>query len=182
MQQHVNSESQAPGPNDGPEVDAWWGAYSSWTLMPSLCTCALLTFAIIWAAGFLVERRHVQWTIWGLAGCVWLVQLIRWSSRVFGRNYRLSTRRLLAMHGHIRPWRSELKLNAIADVSTQFRWPTRWFDVGSIIVTCDDGRKLVLEGVHQPAVVAERIRKMAERARARTSAPAAELPVSVSSS
>ena len=40
----------------------------------------------------------------------WLVQGYRWSHRVFGTSYRLTTRRLLVDHGHWRPccWMTDL--------------------------------------------------------------------------
>src|SRR5437016_3446490 len=58
------------------EIDVWWGSYSMATMVPSLLVCLLLTGLIAWAAWTFVPRRFVQGTVLGLAGAVWLVQIV----------------------------------------------------------------------------------------------------------
>lgn len=140
------------------ETDAWWGAYSARAMLPSTLVCFVLTAVIIVGVWALVEKRYVQWTVWGLAGVVWLVQATRWWRRVFGINYRLTTRRLLIEKGHWRPWCCAIELTAITNMEVRLNRLGRWTNVGRIIVhTRSEPAPLVLEGIRSPAVVAARM-------------------------
>jgi hypothetical protein len=169
MDELVAAEPKAAGPTTGPETDAWWGAYSGWTMLPSMVLCVVLTGVIVLVAWWLVDRRHLQWSIWALAGGLWLVQMVRWGSRVFGHNYRLTTQRLRVVRGHYHPRRAEMTLNSIQKVTVRHAWATRWLDIGAVTVTGDNGRELVLDGVRGPTEIADRIRTLALEARAATS-------------
>jgi hypothetical protein len=153
----MNDRATAAG-ETAQETDAWWGAYSTWAMLPSALVCLVLTGAIIGGTWTLVEKRYVQWTVWGLAGAVWLVQTTRWWRRVFGINYRLTTRRLLIDKGHWRPWRCAIELTAVTHMEVRLYRLGRWTNVGRIIVhTKSESAPLVLEGVRFPAVAAARM-------------------------
>jgi hypothetical protein len=159
------------------ETDAWWGAYSTRTMLPSTLVCLVLTAAIVGGTWTLVEKRYVQWTVWTLAGAVWIVQTSRWWRRVFGINYRLTTRRLLIDKGHWRPWRCDIDLTAITHVEVRLHRFGRWTNVGRIVVhTKSESVPLVLEGIRGPAVVAARMLTVIREAQStgEAEAPAAE--------
>src|SRR5262245_12267060 len=140
------------------ETDAWWGAYSTRTMLPSTLVCLVLTVAIVGGTWMIVEKRYVQWTVWALAGAVWIVQTSRWWRRVFGINYRLTTRRLLIDKGHWRPWHSNVDLTAITHIEVRLNRFGRWTNVGRIIVhRKSESEPLALEGIRNPAVVAARM-------------------------
>jgi len=159
------------------ETDAWWGAYSTRTMLPSTLVCLVLTAAIVGGTWTIVEKRYVQWTVWALAGAVWIVQTSRWWRRVFGINYRLTTRRLLIDKGHWRPWRCDIDLTAIAHIEVRLNRLGRWTNVGRIIVhTKSESAPLVLEGIRNPAVVAARMLEVIREAQStgEPEAPATE--------
>lgn len=147
------------------ETDVWWGAYSGWTLLPSLLVCVALTAAIVWVEWMFVERRHMQWTFWSLAGIVWLVQLVRLGRRVFGINYRLTSKRLFLEKGHWRPSLLWIELPSIVDVSVRPVPLGHWTGVGNVVVRTENNKRFVLKGVHQPHEVARLIRDLSEHVR-----------------
>ena len=145
------------------ETDVWWGAYSGWTLLPSLLVCIVLTGAIVWGTRTLVERRHVQLTFWALTGAVWLVQTYRWSWRVFSINYRLTTRRLLIEHGHWRGQRWSIDLREVVSVEVKCNALGTWTSIGNVLVRTAQGESLTLQSVHAPDEVAARLREASQR-------------------
>jgi len=149
----------ASGPQ---ETDVWWGAYSGLTLLPSMLVCVLLTGLIIWGTRNFVERRHVQWTFWVLTGAVWLVQSYRWSWRVFGINYRLTTRRLLIDHGHWRSKRWSIDLHDLAAVDVKRGFLSKWTGVGQVVIRTVKDERVTLESVSRPEGLAARLREVIE--------------------
>ena len=146
------------------ETDVWWGAYSGWTLLPSLLVCIALTGAIVWGTRTFVERGHVQWSFWALTGAVWLAQTYRWSWRVFGINYRLTTRRLLIDHGHWRPKRWSIDLQNITGVDVKRNALSVLSGVGQVVVRMAQGGPTVLESVRAPEELEARLREAMRRA------------------
>ncbi len=105
----------------------------------------------------------MQWTVWGLTIAVWLVQTTRWWRRVFGINYRLTTRRLRIDMGHWRPRHCAVDLVAITHVEARLDRLGRWTKVGRVMVhTAPGSAPIVLEGVRYPEHVAARIRAMCQ--------------------
>jgi hypothetical protein len=151
-----------------PEVDAWWGSYSGWTMVPSWAACVLLTGLIVWGGWALVPRGFVQGTILGLAGALWLAQGLRWGYRVFGYNYRLTTRRLYRDRGFLYTGFAVLDLASVAGVVVNRTWFDRLVGVGQLCVRPEDNAKepLVLEGVRRPLEVAQKVRASVQAARA----------------
>jgi membrane protein YdbS with pleckstrin-like domain len=153
----------APAEKEAPqETDVWWGSFSGWAMLPSLFVCIVLTGAIVAGVGAVVERRYVQWTIWGLAGAVWLVQSFRWSHRVFGTSYRLTTHRLLIDHGHWWPCNLAIRLDEIQEVTTVSNALTPWTKIGRVVIRTARETK-IMEGVRHPEEVAQRIRSVSPR-------------------
>jgi uncharacterized membrane protein YdbT with pleckstrin-like domain len=157
-----------PAPPDGAtgravteeeEIDVWWGSYSMTTMVPSLLVCLILTGLIIWAAWKFVPRGYVQVTVLSLTGAVWLVQGVRWAYRVFGYNYRLTSRRIYADHGFLYRGYAALDLEAVASVQVKRTWTQRLLGVGQIwIVPTEEAKAaLVLNGVRRPRALADRI-------------------------
>ena len=147
------------------EVDVWWGSYSMATMVPSLLLCLLLTGLIVWVAWKFVPRGYVQGTVLGLTGAVWFVQGVRWAYRVFGYNYRLTTRRVYSDHGFLYRDYAAMDLEAVVDVHVKRSWTQRLLGVGQVWLVPKDQAKaaLVLDGVRRPGSVADRI---AERVKA----------------
>ena len=168
----ISMEDQPTEKPAAQETDVWWGAYSGWTLLPSLLVCVALTAAIVWGALTFVERRYVQWTFWSLAGLVWIVQLVRLGRRVFGINYRLTSKRLFLERGH---WRSSLiwiDLATIVDVGVRPVPLGNWTGVGNVVIGAENGDRFVLRGVHRPHEIARLIRDLSERIRQPIPTPA----------
>jgi len=149
------------------EVDVWWGSYSGWTMAPSWAACGLLTGLIAWGAWELVPRSLLKGTILGLAGAVWLVQGVRWAYRVFGYNYRLTTRRIYADRGFLYGGFAALDLASVERVLVQRSWSNRLLRVGQVWIVPEDKTKptLVLEGVRRPMIVADHMRKLIQAGR-----------------
>ena len=159
----------APAPDPVQEVDAWWGSYSAFAMLPSLLLCIGLTGLIAWGSWRFLERGYVQISILSLTGLVWLVQTMRWAYRVFGYNYRLTTHRLFQSKGLFYQNVVEVNLATIGQVVVK-RSPHHFLaGIGQILITVDDAARtrIVLEGVSQPRQVAEHIRVLAEKARER---------------
>jgi hypothetical protein len=136
-------------------------------MMPSLLVCIILTWLIVWAAWLLLPRGWAQLMIIGLAGAVWLFQTVRWSYRVFGYTYRLTTRRLFATKGILLTRFEVVHLSDVAQVQVKCVGHGRATNVGKIVVRVNDAaqKPLVLDGVRYPERVAERIREQVQKAR-----------------
>jgi hypothetical protein len=158
---------ETPAAEPEEEVDVWWGAYSMWTMTPSLVICILLSVAIIVAVWSFRSLRDVPLLSFTVGGAIWLVQTIRWAYRIIFYNYRLTTRRLLADRGLFYPDSAQVDLASVAQVQVQTNWVEKRVGVGRICVFFEKNiaAPLVLEGVQGPQRIAEMIRETAKRAR-----------------
>jgi hypothetical protein len=136
-------------------------------MAPSSAGCVLLTGLIAWGAWLFVPRGFVQGTILALSAAVWLAQGVRWGYRVFGYNYRLTTRRLYGDRGFLYQGFAALDLRAVARVLVRRRGIDRLLGVGQVYVVAEDVTQppLILDGVRRPQAVAELIRKQVQAAR-----------------
>jgi hypothetical protein len=161
----TNASNSVPLPAE--EVDVWWGGYSSRTMLPSFLICVAATVAIAWLTWFWLPPRLVKISFIGLSGGVWLLQLVRWGYRFFGFSYRLTTRRLFCHLGKLYQGDMQLELAAVAQVVVRSRWDERLVGVGQVVVIPDKPTTppLILEGVLEPARIAEMIRSGVQRAR-----------------
>lgn len=142
------------------EIDLWWGSWSGWTMLPSILISVVLTGLIVGWAWTFVDRRFVQLTVWTLAGCIWLVQILRWSLRYFGCNYRLTTRRLILYQGHLRTVFVILPLNSIQQVRIVPYSHSRWTGVKRLLIRTQERKgEIELGGVAEPQRVADLIRE-----------------------
>jgi hypothetical protein len=151
------------------EVDVWWGAYSGWTMLPSFVACLGLTAVIAWGAWLLVPRDLLKMTFIGLAGVLWLGQLVRWLYRVFGYNYRLTTNRLFLGRGLLYAQALQVRSAAVAHVVLVKSGWDRLVKVGRIKIVLEDKAQpaVVLEGIRHPEPIAELLRSWAQKARER---------------
>jgi hypothetical protein len=138
------------------ERDVWWGSYAGRTMLPSLAVCLLLTGVIVWF-GFTTGRPMAQPIILGVNGVVWLVQVARWSYRVFGINYRLSSRRLFVDRGFLHPERFEADLREIRAVHIDQDGFEKLVGVGRVRVELGHPaqRILVLKGIKEPQTLVD---------------------------
>jgi hypothetical protein len=163
----VAAASPAALPGQGEEVDLWWGSYSGWTMLPSFAVCTLLSGIIVVAVWQVLPREYVRTTILSLWLVVWSVQLVRWGRRIFGWNYRLTTRRLFQDRG-IRVTRFlQVDLTEVAQVAVRSQGLERWLGIGQLHVTFEkvSFSPMILEGVRDPSRVAELIRRAVHAAR-----------------
>jgi hypothetical protein len=151
LESKVEVAGAPPAAERPQEADVWWGSWSGRTMLPSVLVCVVLTGAVVWWAWSVVDRRFVQITFWALAGLIWLVQMLRGSWRLFGYNYRLTTRRLIISQGHWRPRFALIELAEIDHIRVEPYSHSRWTGVGKLIVTLRaDKREVILEGIRQP--------------------------------
>ncbi len=148
------------------EVELWWGSYSGWTMVPSFAVCLVLTGLIAWAAWQLMPQHLWRATTVGAAGVVWAVQLLRFGARVFGCNYRLTTRRLLLAHGVRRMQVAVVELARVRRVTVDRRGLEAAVGVGRVLVQVEgEARPRALEGVRNPQSTADLIRAAVKTAR-----------------
>jgi membrane protein YdbS with pleckstrin-like domain len=152
------------------EVDVWWGAYCGWTMLPSMVACVLLTGLIALGVWMWVPRGSMQWAFVGLGGALWIAQGLRWTVHVFGRTYRLTSRRLYVDCGLFRCRPLNIDLHEIAQVGVRRGPFEKLLRVGRVLIHFEDARpSLVLEGVPSPESVAILIREGKQNARAKAS-------------
>jgi hypothetical protein len=161
-------------PDEDQEADVWWGAYAGRTMLPSFVACGLLALGIAFAAWYVARTDPAlpfppRYAAYSLIALVWLVQLLRCGYRTVTINYRLTTRRLFWDRGFRNPSLA-VDLSRIKSVTVQ---PARPFEralgIGRLRIDVADADPLVLDGVHQPEAVAERLRATAAAAHRRAS-------------
>jgi hypothetical protein len=145
-------------------------------MLPSMALCFILTGLIAWGSWRLLDRGWVQLSVFTLAGALWVVQAFRWCYRVFGFNYRLTTRRLFQTRGILYD-ALEINLTDVVGVDVRQGFADRLAGVGSVCLTLATpvqpvGRasrpvhpRMILAAVPHAEQVAEQIRKLSERAR-----------------
>jgi hypothetical protein len=141
-------------------------------MLPSFAVCLLATGVIGWLAWLFAPSGYVKLYFMSLAGAVWLVQGLRWAYRFFGVNYRMTNRRLFLQRGVLRPVDEQVDLASIGQVVLKARWHEKLAGTGQVLIFRETFLQtpLVLDGVKQPARVAEDIRVWARRAREQATA------------
>ena len=161
-------------PDDGQEVDVWWGCYAARTMLPSFAVCGVLTVLIGVGAWYLWWHDHVdplvaRYGAYALVAGVWFCQFVRGGYRAVLLNYRLTTRRLFLERWFLHSPFTAIDLRRVATVVVERTPLERRLNVGTIRLL-DEGAPsplAILRGVYQPEVVAAEIRARALRARAR---------------
>jgi uncharacterized membrane protein YdbT with pleckstrin-like domain len=154
------------------EVDVWWGAYAARAMLPSFLVCLVLTVLIDLVCWLVLPRAFLRWSVVGLTGLVWLVQLFRWLRRVLGYNYRLTDRRLFVEHGLVAPVTAEAELPRVKAIKVGRSYLNRLLGVGRLAVYVDDDAQLplILDGVRRPGQVRDLIARQAALAKKSTPA------------
>lgn len=161
------------------EIDVWWGSYSVRGMWPSLAICLLLTAAagIVAMSLYHANPEHpalARYAAYGLAGGIWLVQLLRVGYRTVGITYRLTNYRLFRDRGFGNPSAGWADLSRLTAADVERGVLERPVGVGRIVVRFGDKEPpLVLLGIYKPEIVAELIGKTAAKAR-RIAHPAAD--------
>jgi hypothetical protein len=132
--------------------------------------------------GWLVRRfvprdlQHLAFLIAG--GALWLFQFTRWALRFFAINYRLTTRRLFRDIGYVDQQRLQVELTSINEVRVHRGLFEQLVGVGRLFLHCTDASRppVILEGIRQPDIVADLIRRAAEKVRAKESREEQRIP------
>jgi hypothetical protein len=139
-------------------------------MMPSFLVCLVLTCLAALVVGVSNPVGRPYPTFFGAAAVIWLVQTLRWSYRLCGYNYRLTTRRLYRDRGFSYRGYARADLARVARVWVRRRRPhERLFHLGTVVVEALGQEPLEVGGVGNPEHVASLIRDAALKAR-----PAAE--------
>jgi membrane protein YdbS with pleckstrin-like domain len=153
------------------EVDVWWGSYAPRAMLPSFVVCLVLSVLIDLVCWLLLPRgAFLRWSVVGLTGLVWLVQLFRWLRRVLGYNYRLTDRRLFVEHGLVAPVTAEADLSRVKSLKVGRSYLNRLLGVGRLAVYVDDDAQLplILDGVRRPGQVRDLIARQAAQTKKST--------------
>ena len=147
------------------EVEVWWGSYSGWAMLPSFAVCLVLTAVAAWVVWQFVPRHLMRAAVLVAGAAIWGVQLYRVGSRVFGRNYRLTTRRLLVMRGVRRMRVKAVDLARVRGVTVERTGLERMAGVGRVLIEADgEPKPVVLAAVRNPVSAADTIREAARAA------------------
>jgi hypothetical protein len=154
------------------EVDLWWGAYATRTMLPSFIVSGLLSSAVAGLAWYLVavrglDRLDMRYSAYAIIAAIWAQQLLRWAYRIATFNYRLTTRRLLIERNFVRSGRAEIALEDVDDVVvTQAAWEAR-LGIGTLRMVCArcNPPSFVLDGVKDPQRIASQIRSLSRHLR-----------------
>jgi Bacterial PH domain len=146
------------------EVDVWYGAYAGRTMLPQFLLAALLS-AVLFVLARLLGAWHgspvARYLGLALALAIWAFVLTCWLYRMTAINYRLTTRRLFIERGFGHPGRPGVELSQVDRIDVEFSYLGQKLDVGRLRITLKNDKTgpLILEGVHHPHQVVERIRK-----------------------
>lgn len=119
---------------DDQEVDAWWGAYSPWTMLPSWLITSALFLAILTFSTIYLSRNWARHVIFWGGGAVVLFQTLRWIHRIFGWTYRVTTKRLLEERGIISKHRREELATGIERVTIDRVGLAKLVGVGRVLI------------------------------------------------
>jgi hypothetical protein len=152
---------------DEAEEDVWWGSYSLWAIVPGCVACLLATALLACLLWLSLPPYLSRPAFLGIGGVLWLTQGIRWSRRVFGYSYRLTSRRLFCHRGLQSAAASQTELGEIASVAVSQCWYERLVGVGRIAVRLNQSAQpaMILTGVRNPAAIAAEIRASSQRDR-----------------
>ena len=120
-------------PSLAQEVDAWWGSYSIRGIGFELLVSVLASVLVAVPAYILLGHVWVPTVLVLLMGA-WLVQVSRWGYRIFGWNYRLTTRRLIKATGLYRRRLEEVGLEKVERAVVQRGPLDAILSVGRVLV------------------------------------------------
>jgi hypothetical protein len=157
----------------GPDVDVWWGAFASRTMLPSWLGCALVTGVIVWTNWFLQARGVMRLCLVGAACLVFSWQCLRWANRAFGFNYRLTTRQLFSENRVLARRILRVDLRQVKRVEVRRVGLEQLLGVGRVVLLLEDNTQppVILTGVKDPERIAEMIRGQVHRLRSDRGTP-----------
>jgi hypothetical protein len=158
-----------PASSPTEEVDLAWHGYSAAALVPSTVTLAAVTAGVILMLRPLVPMWVLHEAADAPLAALWLLQAVRAIYRLFGYDYRLTTRRLFRDHGRLYPPDAPMDLATVVRAEVRQSWIGRLAGVGTVRVIPEEatpGQPAVeLAGVRRPKVLAARIEEAATAAR-----------------
>jgi membrane protein YdbS with pleckstrin-like domain len=153
-------------PADVEEVDVWYGGYTLRSLIGGFLISLAVTLVLLagaWVAWdrFAVPFEIVSLGVLGLAGAVWLFQLIRWGYRLVTYQIRVTNRRVFFDRGFLYSDRKEWPLTAIRRIETPGNAINRLLNVGCLVLYGEKNPAAlgILPGVGQPRTVADLVRQ-----------------------
>jgi hypothetical protein len=151
------------------EVELAWQGYSPATLLPSTIALAVVTGSVILLLRPLVPTWVLHEAADAPLAALWLLQAVRAGYRLFGYNYRLTTRRLFRDLGRLYPADEPLDLATVVRAEVRPSLMGRMIDVGTVRVISEEATPskpaLELVGVSRPQAFAARIDEAAKAAR-----------------
>jgi uncharacterized membrane protein YdbT with pleckstrin-like domain len=139
-------------------------------MAPGFTACAVLTAAVLLTGWYLGIWPGYNWMRpiiqLGLLA-LWMGELLLWTLRVVGINYRLTNRCLYIDRGFREPIPEGIPLGAIQQVVVEQNRLQRRLGIGRIHILLSDSSRspAVMEGVADPNQIALMIREQAERSR-----------------
>jgi len=164
---HAEREDYTESNMNNNETDAWWGGYSIRSMLPGMAASLLLS-CLIWATVWLTEISKTGfYVVLVLMTLFWLGLISSWAYRMFGFNYRLTTRRLFHERGLLRRKVRQLSLDQVTDVVVKHGPFDRFLHVGQVHVAAHGSapQSVVLQGVFAPEHLAEKILALSRAAR-----------------
>ena len=135
-------------------------------MIPSTIALAAITVSAIVLLRPLVPTWMVHEAGDAPLAAIWLLQAIRAGYRLFGYNYRLTTRRLFHDRGRLYPPDAPLDLATVVRVEVKQSLLGRLIGVGTVRVIPEDAAATVeLTGVYRPKVLTAKIEAAATAAR-----------------
>ena len=148
------------------EVELAWQGYSIRALLPSTIALAAVTVSAMVLLRPLVPTWMVHEAGDAPLAAIWLLQAVRAGYRLFGYNYRLTTRRLFHDRGRLYPPDAPLDLARVVRVEAKQSLLGRLIGVGTVGVIPEDAPATVeLTGVYRPKALTAKIEAAAAAAR-----------------
>jgi uncharacterized membrane protein YdbT with pleckstrin-like domain len=154
-------------PSKREEVDAWWGSYSIKGILPSLLASLAASGALVGIAWLFDPNQGEQIILLAVLGACWLALLLNWINRLFGMNYRLTTRRLFVASGLRRRLIHTVNLAQISRIGVKITPVEKLLGLGRVLVEVQNlsASALILRAVSGPYQIAEKIRVLSDQAK-----------------
>jgi membrane protein YdbS with pleckstrin-like domain len=158
-----------------PEDDVWEGGFSPKAMAGSFIVCAFASIACLTGAviAFVRDPAWLGGVLLLAIPVLWLAQASRVVKRCWSVRYRLTDRRLFVQIGLFSCQKHQIELAQVEAVRIRQNMLDRVLDVGSIEILTRDRHigRLLLEGVDNVDLVAEKIRSIGRRLRERQAVP-----------
>lgn len=169
------TQPQPPMPV-GPEQELWTGR-TSWRYFAGRAFLWFLFNAgVVAGAVYLVRSAGkltwsgASWIMLAAFGVITIMMLSKPLGVILGRRYRITSQRLFIDRGIFARTTDQMELTRVEDLTVAQRFVDRVFGVGTIELLTNDvtDRKVVIQGISNPAAVAEIIRARMRTLRGRS--------------